>query len=114
MHDPRKPVMTPDWTTQMEVLGEVHKYLLAATDTGAKAMGINGASFVIIGMSVWSMELAELDGRAAAKLMRALADLVDPRTNHNQKVRAEKDRSQAARALFASLDLMMAEAGGNG
>ncbi|MBN9065748.1 MAG: hypothetical protein J0H60_04520 [Rhizobiales bacterium] len=88
--------------------------MLAATSVGAKAIGATGASFVIIGMGVWATELAELESRAAAKYLRALADIFDPTTNERQKLRAEKDRSQAVRALYAALDLDMAEAKGHG
>ncbi|MBN9078554.1 MAG: hypothetical protein BGN87_00315 [Rhizobiales bacterium 65-79] len=87
---------------------------MAATDVGARAIGATGASFVLIGMGVWATELAELDGRAAAKYLRALADEFDPATNENKKLRAEKDRAQAVRALYAALDLEMAEAQGRG
>ncbi|EKF17096.1 hypothetical protein [Nitratireductor pacificus] len=85
-----------------------------ATERGARAIGSTGASFVIIGIGVWTVELAELDGRAAAKYLRALADLFDPRTNDNQKRRAEKDRAQAVRDLYAALDLEMSEVKGHG
>jgi hypothetical protein len=114
MADPRKPVVTPALQYHAAILDKVHARLLAVTAAGAKDIGANGASFVVIGIAVWARELAELDGRAMAKYFRALADLYDSRTNDNQKLRAEKDRAQAVRALFAALDLEMAEAEGNG
>jgi hypothetical protein len=43
-----------------------------------------------------------------------MADIFDPKSNSNKKLRAEKDRSQAVRAIYAALDLEMAEAAGNG
>ncbi|TAM97295.1 MAG: hypothetical protein EPN45_19515 [Rhizobiaceae bacterium] len=92
----------------------VHQHLLAATEIGAKAIGATGISFVIIGMGVWTTELMELDARAAAKYLRSLADIFDPATNENQKRRGEKARAQAVRALFATLDLEMAETIGHG
>lgn len=114
MADPRKPVTSPAPEHGNEILDTVHQVLLATTKVGAEKIGATGATFVIIGMGVWTVELAELDGRATAKYLRALADIFDPRTNENQKRRAEKDRSQAVRALYAALDLTMAEAEGNG
>lgn len=114
MFDPRKLVIQPDQEEEQRILGIVHQHLLAATDVGAQALGATGATFVIVGVSVWAIELAELDGRAMAKYYRALADIFDPRTNENQKRRAEKDRSQAVRALYGALDLEMNEVKGNG
>lgn len=114
MLDPRKPVAAADAQRGDEINQIVQEHLLAATELGAKAARIGGASFVMTGLGVWAAELTELDGRAAAKYLRALADIFDPRTNENQKRRAEKDRAQAARDLYAALDLVMAEAKGNG
>lgn len=114
MADPRKHVRSPAPEHQREILDTVHRHLMAATQAGAEAMGASGASFVIVGMGVWTVELAELDARATAKYLRALADIFDPRTNDGQKRRAEQDRSQAVRALYAALDLTMAEAKGHG
>jgi len=114
MVDPRKPVRSPAPEHANEILDTVHRHLLAVTQTGAEAIDATGASFVIIGMGIWTVELVELDGRATAKYLRALADLFDPQTNDNQKRRAEKDRAQAVRALYAALDLEMAEVGGHG
>jgi hypothetical protein len=65
-------------------------------------------------MGCWADELAELDAGATAKYLRAMADIFDPKSNSNKKLRAEKDRSQAVRAIYAALDLEMAEAAGNG
>lgn len=114
MVDPRKPIVRPDANHQQSIRDIVHRHLLAATSVGAKAIGATGASFVIIGIGVWTAELAELEGRAAAKYLRSLADIFDPSTNDNQKRRAEKDRQQAVHALLAALDLEMAEAKGHG
>lgn len=113
MHDPRKPVQSPAPEQSNAVLDGVHRILLASTEVGAKNLGMTGCSFVVIGMGVWTAELTELDGRATAKYLRALADIFDPRTNDNQKRRAEKDRSQAVRDLYAALDLEMAETKGH-
>lgn len=113
MRDPRKQVVAADVQTSRDVRAIVQHHLLAATELGAQAAGIGGASFVMTGMGVWAAELTELDARAAVKYLRALADLFDPRTNENQKRRAEKDRAQAARDLYAALDLVMAETTGN-
>jgi hypothetical protein len=114
MNDPRKPVRTPPAEQGREMLNLVHEHLLAATEVGAKAIGATGATFVIVGVGVWASELTELDARATAKYFRALADIFDPKTNPSQKARADKDRSQAVRSLYAALDLVMAEAKGHG
>ena len=114
MTDPRKPVLSPAPEHRSEILETVHNHLLAATQIGAEAIRATGATFVIIGMGVWAVELTELDARAAAKYLRALGEIFDPATNEGQKRRAEKDRSQAVRALYAALDLQMAEAAGHG
>lgn len=114
MTDPRKHVLRLDVDQGSTVLDTVHEHLVAATEKGARAIGATGASFVVIGMGVWAAELGELDGRASAKYLRALADLFDPTSNDNRKRRAEKDRSQAVTALFAALDLRMAEVRGRG
>lgn len=114
MADPRKPVISPTVDQQKFILDTVHQHLLAATDKGAQAIGATGAAFVTVGMGVWTTELAELNGSATAKYLRALADIFDPTTNERQKQRAEKDRSQAVRDLYASLDLQMSKARGNG
>lgn len=113
MTDPRKPVITPSPERQQALINAVHQRLLAATAAGAAETGGTGAAFVIIGIGVWAAELAELDGKATAKFFRAIADIFDPRTNDAQKHRADKDRSQAVRALYAALDLEMAEVDGH-
>lgn len=109
----RKPVFTPTPEQQQAIVNAVQKRLCAATAAGAQETGGTGASFVIIGIGVWAAELAELDGNATAKFFRAVADIFDPRTNDAQKRRADKDRSQAVRALYAALDLDMADVGGH-
>jgi len=114
MSDPRKPVRTLPEAQNQAIRASVHAVLLAATEVGAKEIGTTGASFVIVGMGVWATELAELDARATARMLRALADIYDPRTNPNQKRRAEEERAKAVRAILAALDLEMAEAAGNG
>lgn len=114
MSDPRKPIRTTDEKQRNEILGIVHRRLMLTTEVGAREIGATGASFVIIGLGVWAAELVELDAQAAASLLRALADIYDPRSSENKKHRAEKDRSQAVRSLLAALDLEMAKAAGNG
>ncbi|CAM5574912.1 hypothetical protein MAUB1S_09663 [Mycolicibacterium aubagnense] len=114
MTDPRKPVLSVATEHRQDVLDAVHRTLLAATSVGAKEIGATGASFVIIGIGVWAQELTELDGRATAKLFRAMADILDPRTNEHQKRRAEKDRAQAVRDIYSAIDLDMTEVRGNG
>ncbi|WP_421925525.1 hypothetical protein [Neoaquamicrobium sediminum] len=114
MADPRKPVHVMPSAQQAEVRASVHRCLLAATEVGAREINATGVSFVVIGTGIWAAELAELDARATAKFLRGVADIFDPKTNQNQKRRAEESRAQAVRALYAALDLEMAEAKGNG
>lgn len=114
MPDPRKPVFQPDHQQSESVRTKVRAILMAATEIGSEQMGMNGASFVITGIGVWATELAELDGRATARMLRAIATLFDPQADDNQMRRAEDERAKAARSLFAALDLQMAEAKGNG
>lgn len=113
MADPRKPVRTMSPDQQAGIRDTVHRHLLAATEIGAREIGATGVSFVTIGMGIWTAELAELDAKATAKFLRALADNFDPRSNDNQKRRAEELRAQAVRALYAALDLEMSEAQGD-
>ena len=79
MSDPRKPVLAADAQKSRDVSMIVQEHLFAATEIGAKAAGIGGASFVMTGMGVWASELSELDARAAAKYLRALADIFNHR-----------------------------------
>ncbi len=112
MADPRKPVLTP--SDPQETSSVVLKYLLVATELGSREIGATGASFVLIGMGVWSRELYDLDGKAAAKFLHSLGTLFDPKSNDGQKRRAEQDRAQAVRALLAAVDLDMAKEAGRG
>lgn len=112
MTDPRKTVYRPDADTQNAAREIALAHLIGATEEGAKAIGCTGASFVILGIGIWTSELAELDGRASAQMLRALADLYDPASNHTKKQHAEKKRRAAVSRLFAALDLDMATPAG--
>lgn len=113
MSDPRKPTLTPETRQQAD---ETRKVILSqlyqCTQRGCTRLGCSGVSFVTMGMGLWTAELAKLDGRAAAKLMRALADMFDPESSIETKDQAEQDRSDAARELHIALDLLIAEEGG--
>ncbi|OWU80453.1 hypothetical protein ATO1_08900 [Phaeobacter sp. 22II1-1F12B] len=85
---------------------------MAVTEEGAKNIGCTGASFVILGLGIWAEELAELDGKASAQMLRALADLYDPTSNQPKKFNAEKKRRSAVDRLLAAVDLDMATPGG--
>lgn len=108
MADPRKPVHRPDQATQDAMRKIAYEHLLAITEQGSKAMGCTGASFVILGIGIWGSELAELDAKAAAQMLRSIADLYDPSSNETKKIRAEKKRKAAVNRLLAALDLEMA------
>lgn len=112
MADPRKPIHRPDAEQQDRVRRIAHSHLLSVTEEGARAIGCTGASFVILGLGMWTGELAELDRKAAAQMLRALADLYDPASNDARKIRAEKKRRAAVTRLLAAVDLDMAEPGG--
>ncbi|EEX09598.1 hypothetical protein SL1157_1640 [Ruegeria lacuscaerulensis ITI-1157] len=110
--DPRKPIIRPDKEAQDAARQVAYDYLTAATIGGAKAIGCTGASFVIIGISLWLAELDELDPRATSQMLHALSVLHDPKANPTQKARAERRRKAAVDKLFAAVDLMMNPAEG--
>lgn len=113
MNDPRKPIERPDAKRQDMVRRVVHGHLMECTEKGSRALGCTGASFVIIGLGIWAAELSELDQKAAAQMLGAMAVLFDPASNDAQKRRAEKKRQVAVDRLFASLDLEMSTPGGS-
>lgn len=112
MTDPRKPIHRPSTDQQDLVRRIALDHLLIVTEEGSKSIGCTGASFVILGLGIWASELAELDSRASAQMLRALADLYDPATNETGKIRAEKKRRSAVHKLLAAVDLDMATPGG--
>ena len=112
MTDPRKPIHRPSNDEQDRVRRIALDHLLAVTEEGAKSIGCTGTSFVILGLGIWAKELAELDSKASAQMLRALADLYDPTMNETGKIRAEKKRRSAVHKLLAAVDLDMATPGG--
>lgn len=106
--DPRKTIIRPDQEAQNAMRQIALAHLRAVTEEGAKAIGCTGASFVVMGIAIWGAELAELDARAAAQMMRAIGDLYDPASSAAKKAHAEKKRRAAVTRLFAALDLEMA------
>lgn len=110
--DPRKPILTPTGESRDQVIQMAHEVLLDATFVGAKVLGCPGASFVTIGMGIWAMELSELDAKATSQMLSALATLYDPKSNHGQKMRAEKRRAAAVKQILSALDLEMATPAG--
>lgn len=109
MTDPRKPILRAS-TAEMEHARRVaYAHLLAVTEEAAQALQCTGASFVIMGLGIWAGELAELDAKASAQMLRALADLYDPTTSHTKKMHAEKKRRAAVDRLLAAVDLSMAK-----
>ncbi len=89
-----------------------YDHLTTATISGAQAIGCTGASFVIIGISLWLEELNELDPRATSQMLSALSVIHDPKANLTQKARAERRRRAAVDKLFAAVDLTMNPAEG--
>jgi len=114
MADPRKPIRMATEEEAGRLRHEVHQVLLASTEVGASTLGMTGCSFVVIGIQLWAAELAELEERATARYLRALADFFDPGAPQHHKQRAEKRRATAVRDIFAALDLEMSEAMGHG
>lgn len=112
MTDPRKPIRRPDADGQEAVRQIVLAHLLEATEAGAWSIGCTGASFVIMGIGIWCSELVELDARATAQMLRAVADIYGPAVNDAGKVRAENKRRAAVNRLLAAVDLDMATPGG--
>ena len=104
-----KPVRNLDDALGREARSIIYAHLLAATEEGAKAVGCTGASFVTSGLGIWAAELAELDPKATAQFLRAVADIFDPAVTHRGKLRAEKKRASAVRKLLAAVDLDVAE-----
>jgi hypothetical protein len=107
-----KPVHTLDPDANRWARDTIHAYLLAATEEGSKAVGCTGASFVTSGLGIWAAELAELDPKATAQFLRAVADIFDPEVKPQGRARADKKRAAAVRKLLAAVDLDMAEPGG--
>ncbi len=102
-----KPLLRPTGADHATARDTIHGVLLAATETGAKAVGCTGASFVTSSMGIWMEELAELDGRATAKFLNAPATLADPSSSHGKKIAAEKKRRSAVETLFQAVNLDM-------
>lgn len=109
MTDPRLPIREKSFEEQMRIKRAVHLLLLNATEIAGEDIGISGATFVFAGMGVWAAELAELDGRATAAYLRAMANIFDPSTTPEQKLSAEIDRKAATRTLFHAVNISMAE-----
>lgn len=103
-----KPLYRPSGGDLDGIKNTIHDVLLAATETGCKAVGCTGASFVTSSIGIWMQELAEIDGKLTAKFFAALAVLADPSASHNQKVAAEKKRRSAMEKLMQSVNLDMA------
>ena len=112
MADPRKGTRHQDGTAGDAVRAIIHAHLIECTDIGARAVGCTGASFVTMGIGIWAAELAELDGRATAILLRALADIMDPKNTPAAKAAAESRRQYAVQMLHQAVDLAMNKAEG--
>jgi|GEM_PF-3026389 len=107
MADPRKPVHHRAGDEGAGVRKIIHAHLIECTRHGARSLGCTGASFVTMGIGIWAAELAELDGRATAKFLRALADIMEPGHSPVQKQNAEAKRQHAVRRILAAVDLAM-------
>lgn len=103
----RKTVITPTGADAAELRAKLHALLVTATEECARELKITGFSFVTNSMGLWMSELAELDARATAQFLHALADIADPATNPTKNARAEKRRAAAVRRLSAAVDLDM-------
>lgn len=109
MADPRKGTCHQDGPAGDVVRTIIHAHLIECTDAGARAVGCTGASFVTMGIGIWAAELAELNGRATAILLRALSDIMDPKNTPAGRAAAESRRQYAVRLLHQSVDLAMSK-----
>jgi len=107
MADPRKPIMQPDEAESVRLHKIAYDHLRECTKKGAQATGTTGASFVILGLAIWTDELAELDYRATAQMLDALTILYDPKAPPKKKEHAERRRRAAVAKLLAQVDLDM-------
>lgn len=113
MSDPRKEVKQLSADEGKAIRDIAQAVMLRATEEGASALGITGASFTLLGLGVWIQEWSELNPRATSKMLRALADLYDPSSNDVKRAFAEKKRSAAVKDLFGTLDLEMKDTKGS-
>lgn len=107
MTDPRKPIQHRTGEQGDITRRIVHAHLLECTASGAGFLRCTGASFVTMGVGIWAEELAELDGKATAHFLRALADIMDPALKPAAKAAAENRRAYAVSRLLAAVDLAM-------
>src|SRR6056297_3888048 len=80
MTDPRKPVLPTDRSDSPESMSAydlTYSILRRATEIGARSLRCTGASFVPSAMGIWALELRDIDRRAGAEFLRALADMVE-------------------------------------
>lgn len=108
MADPRKPTKAVSGAEAQRAARLLHLHLMSCTDNAAQDLGCTGVSVVTMGIGIWAVELAELDPAATGWLLRALADLVDPRATPASRAAAENRRAYAARKLHQALDTRMA------
>ena len=130
MTDPRKPVLPTDRSDSPESMSAydlTYSILRQATEIGARSLRCTGASFVTSAMGIWALELRDIDRRAGAEFLRALADMVEiddapgsdapaTATGSHEFISAniEIRRATAVRDLMAAVDLMMAKPEGRG
>lgn len=107
MFDPRKYIDRSTGEAATDLREKAHRHLVEATQNGAQDIGCTGASFVMIGLGIWTSELMELDARATSRLMHALSVFADPDASKTKKAHAERKRAAAVNRLFAALDLEM-------
>ena len=113
MGDPRKPIHRPDEAEQSRLRQIAYEHLLDCTEKGSRALGMTGASFVILGVGMWINELTERDHRATAQMLEALTVLADPKAPPKKKQHAERKRRAAVAKLLAQVDLEMNPAEGS-
>lgn len=109
-----KPTMRPSNEDEASKAREVVlSHLRVACVDGAQELQATTVSVVMIGFGIWAAELAELNPRAASKLLRSLATIYDPASSKNQKAVAEKRRQDAVSKLFLAVDLDMQQPKGS-
>lgn len=108
------PVRHLPMDQELVVRRAVASRLRDAVHAGANALGLTPAAYVMIAMNNWASELVSVDAEAGVKFLRSLAIGLDPKASEEEVERAEREHSDAMAQIYASVDLLNAEARGHG
>lgn len=112
MTDLRKPTIRPSGAEAERVRHIINRHLIACTNSAARDLKCTGVSVVTMGIGIWADELAQLHPEAASNLMKALADMLHPKSTDASRAEAENRRAYAVSRLHQALDVMMASSQG--